>query len=94
MFIDFNFNTKYSVRGQSLIFFENLLGEKMRIVDYWLSGSSKTLFDHRILVSGLDHPYFDAKHSILSQKFRFSKIHQCASYENGRGRFWDPSPWS
>ena len=45
-------------------FFENLLGDKMRIVDYWLTGSSKTLFDHRIWLSGLDNPYVDTKHSI------------------------------
>ena len=45
-------------------FFENLLGDKMSIVDYWLTGSSKTLFDHSILLSGLDNPYFDTEHSI------------------------------
>ena len=53
----------FSTRSKFNIF-ENLLGDKMRIVDYWLSGSSKTLFDHSLLLNGLDNPYFDTKHSI------------------------------
>ena len=66
----------------------------MDIVDYWLSDSSKTLFDYRILLSSINNPYFDTKHSIVSRKFDFSKINRCVSDENGRGRFSDPSPWN
>ena len=50
---------------------------KLDIVDYWLSESSKTLFDYRILLSSIKNPYFDTKHSIISRKFNFSKINRC-----------------